>query len=182
MVNDGTADESISKDVTDDAARIVSAVAKYIGGALEAQRRLGMKPSRRYWDAESVQAAWQDFIIKHGISPAQAVDYWHRKTSKSLSGEESRIAASISVAFKKHCGPISTVSLNPRHRWDAKSAAAAYREFVKMHGITPHQAVDYWYRKTSKALPDAVSSYARAIVKAVQRHIGSSSDISLDSN
>lgn len=180
MVNDGTADESISEEVAADASRIVTALSKYVGGVLEAQRRLGMKPSRRYWDAESARTAWLDFETKHGIAPAQAVDYWNRKTSKALSEEESRFAASISNAFKKHCGPTSTVSSNSRRRWDAESAAAAYREFVKTHGLTPQQAVDHWYRKTSKALPEAESSYARAIVKAVRRHIGSTSSIMLD--
>lgn len=112
MVNDGTADEPISKDVVADASRIVTAVAKYVGSTLDAQRRLGMKPSRRYWDAESAQTAWQDFTTNHGITPAQAVSYWNRKTPLALSEEESRLAASILRAFKKHCGPISPMSLD----------------------------------------------------------------------
>ena len=178
MFNDGTADGSISENVVADASRIVSAVSKYVGSALEAQQRLGMKPSRRYWDAESARAAWEAFLIKHGITPSQAVDYWHRKTSKALSEQESQFAASISRAFRKYCGPIFTVSLNLRRRWDARSAMAAYREFVKKHGLTPYQAVYYWYRKTSKALPEAESEYARAIVKAVQRHVGAGFRIS----
>ena len=181
MINDGTADESISENVAADATRIVSAVSKYVGGALEAQRRLNMKPSRRYWDAESARGAWQEFVAKHGITPAQALDYWYRKTSGALSEEASKYAASITRAFKKHCGPISTESMNPRRRWNAESAVAAYREFVKVHGLTPYQAVDYWYRKTSKALPKEESSYALAIVKAVRRHVGLVSSISIES-
>jgi hypothetical protein len=116
MVSDGTANESITENVVADASRIVSAVSKYVGGALEAQRRLGMKPSRRYWDANSARAAWQEFVSKHGITPTQAVAYWHKKDAKALSGEESRLATRISNAYKKHCVPLSAVSLNPRRR------------------------------------------------------------------
>ncbi len=112
MVNDGTARESITKAIVADASRIVGAVDKHIGGALEAQQRLGIKPSRRYWDADSARTAWQAFVAKHGITPAQAVGYWYGKASKAkaLSAEESRFAASVLRAFKKHCGPISTAS------------------------------------------------------------------------
>lgn len=116
MINDGTADESISENVVADASRIVSAVSKYVGGALEAQRRLGMKPSRRYWDANSARAAWQEFVSKHGITPTQAVAYWHKKDAKALSEEESRLATRISNAHKKHCVPLSAASLKPRRR------------------------------------------------------------------
>ena len=47
MINDGTADESVGELIAADAARIVSAVSKYVGSTLEAQRQLGMKPSRK---------------------------------------------------------------------------------------------------------------------------------------
>jgi hypothetical protein len=103
MVHDGTARESIHEDVIADATRIVTAINKHVGSIAEAHRRLGMKPSRRYWNTESAQTAWEDFKIKHGITPAQAVDYWNRKSSKALSEEESRLAARIFRARKKHC-------------------------------------------------------------------------------
>lgn len=178
MAHDGIADKSISEDVAADATRIATAVSKYVGSALEAQRRLGMKPSRRYWDRESARACWQEFASKHGITPSQAVDYWYRKTAKALSKEESKYAISILSAFKKHCGPISAVSLNPRRRWDAKSAAAAYKDFVKVHGLTPYQAADHWHRKTSRALPEAESRNAISILSAVRRHVGRGFSIS----
>jgi hypothetical protein len=110
MINDGTADTSIGKDVAADATRILSAISKYVGSTLEAQRRLGMKQSRRYWDAESARAAWQEFVTRNGITPAQAVDYWVRKTPNALWEEESKFAASILRAFKKHCGPVSSTT------------------------------------------------------------------------
>ena len=97
---------NISAEVLADAVRIGSAVAKYAGGAIEAQRRLGLKASREYWTPESVVKAFSEFCAQHGITPSQAAGRWTEKAPNALPEEVSKYAVRLTNAYRKHVGLI----------------------------------------------------------------------------
>lgn len=97
---------SVDASVVADAVRVSTAVEKYVGGALEAQRQLGMTPSRNYWTKESADAAFREFSTQHGITPSQAAGRWTMRTPDALPAEVSLYALRVTNAYRKHVGPI----------------------------------------------------------------------------
>ena len=97
---------TVGAEVLADAGRIGSAVNKYVGGALEAQRQLGLKLARQYWTAESAAKAFREFCQQHGMTPSQAAGRWVEKAPNALTAEFSRYAVRLTNAYRKHVGPI----------------------------------------------------------------------------
>lgn len=96
----------LSPEMLADAVRIASAVDKYVGGAIEAQRRLGIKSSRQYWTPELAKEAFREFCVLHGITPSQAAGRWTEKSPNALPEDVSKYAVRLTNAFRKHVGKI----------------------------------------------------------------------------
>ena len=118
---------AMNADVLADAVRINTAVEKYAGGALEAQRRLGVACSRRYWTAESVRDAFSDFCKQHGITPSQAAGRWTSKATNALHEKDSKYAVRLTQAYRKHVGPIPRgLSVDDVSNWDRGPLSSGY--------------------------------------------------------
>ena len=158
-------------DVVADAGRVDAAVTKYAGGALAAQSRIGLIPSKRSWDDDSVSVAYEQFKRENGITPRQAVGRWSSQSKLALSEELSKQAMSILNAYKKRIG--TPPRTEGRLEWTAQRALAEYKRFFEKHGKTPAQVVGAAHRAKSKGLySDELVSEANRIASACNSHLG----------
>jgi hypothetical protein len=131
----------------------------------------------RQWDAQSALAAYKRFVELHGLTPGQVQDQWHRKSNPVVTEDMANEASRIATATSKYVGTMSEVhkqiGIAPtRLKWDAKTALEAYKKFFDTHGITPSQAVDYWYRKRTPLIKEEIAADARKILGAAKKHCG----------
>ncbi len=102
-------------DVLAEAGRVAAAVEKFGGGTQSVRAQLGLEPTRRSWDADSVVAAFDKFAAQHGMTPRKAVSLWERQADCHLSAEDSRFAGTLVSAYKRLVGTL------PREGQPAKS-------------------------------------------------------------
>ena len=57
-------------------------------------------------------------------------------------------------------------------QWDRKSAIAAFQQFWKTHGLTPHQARHKYRNRSDQKVSEAVAKEAVRIASAVEKYAG----------
>lgn len=153
-------------------------IKQWLGGVRNVRRLLGQEETNtRQWDAKSALQAYKVFIESHGLTPGQVMDQWHRKSNLAITKDIADEATRIATAAKKYVGTMPEIhqrlGIAPtRLKWDAETAAEAYRAFFDTHGITPSQAVDYWNRKRAPLIAEQIAAEARKILGAVKKHCG----------
>ena len=153
-------------------------IKQWLGGVRNLRSLLGQEVvNTRQWDAKSALSAYKKFVELYDITPGQALDKWHRKSDPAITEEIANEASRIATAASKYVGTMPEVhkqiDIAPtRLKWDAQAALEAYKEFFDIHGITPSQAVDYWYRKRTPLIKEEVAADARKILGAVKKYCG----------
>lgn len=151
-------------------------VKQWIGGVRNVRLLLGQQGANTLqWNDESALQAYKQFFDSKGLTPGQALDQWHRKSNPAITDDIANEASRIATAARKYVGTMPEIhkrlGIAPtRLKWDAESAAVAYKAFFDINGITPSQAVDYWNRKRVPLIDERIAAEARKILGAVKKH------------
>ena len=150
----------------------------WLGGTRAVRRLLGQEhASTLQWDEESAIREYKRFTEQHAQTPGQVLGIEHDRGQGTIAPETLADATRVIGAVQKYAGGALAVQrrlgmVESRKYWNADSAASAYGEFSRIHGVTPSQAVGRWYDKSALALSEDLTGQARKILGAYKKHVG----------
>jgi len=137
-------------------------VTTWLGGTRNVRRLLGQsEASTTAWSPESVVQAWREFEALHGLSPSQLKSKTQRGSfPPGVVKEAQRIyEAAARAGVRDH----ARRGVSAKIKWTAERAVTEWREFHRVHGISPSQAMGAMQRRT---LPREVSAQGARIYGA----------------
>ena len=154
-------------------------VKQWLGGIRNVRSLIGQgHVSTIQWDEEKALREYKRFYDQYGQTPGQITGRGYSDNpDDSVDAKVLVDAIRVNAAVQKYAGGALAAQLRlgmaqSRKYWNADSAASAYGEFLRIHGVTPSQAVGRWYDKSALALSEELTGQARKILGAYKKHVG----------